>query len=1396
MSTKCDFVDTWWSPAEVPFCLISWYWFTIGNKATFYPDGATFDFQYKMAADITKLLLLITLIYLSHKKLVDGDSTFGQQQLSSFLLAPEFKLETRIKIIREKSSGIDEEISLLEYYSNEQQKSKLEFHRTDQEGAYELDAFYYGTNPTNRKQLVKASSTSASPVSCELVDAKKLANQLFGSLSSTEYRLTGEDWLKERVEVPDYVIGMARLLFIAESNKVKLSYRPNEPTIIRNHQTKKYLLELNLGQEKPVTLRVYYSEDGEQDLPLRILLSLPMGAEVMVDFLAVKSLEQRGFSEQADGVDVFTLPLRSGCANKLKPDDLFSNMRFYSPKVFSLDAEITEMSRDNYDEGELGTLGRYFVAYDDNMKVLRTDAKIKTFNGKEELSTSIYVPKRNRKFNVRSSVNEKQKIQEPSSSSIANLILSEPQQQSDCASSKISLDNLMLSPFASSIVPFNKLARMGRAHVRGVEAIVFETVESKQLPAVFFPPVSYHDGEKARLVYDTMCKNNEGPSKYKTVYYFSIQDERESSMLSLGNNQQLGPLLRIDLQKDFDEGLAYRIEVFNFAWTLTSAPNSDRAEDLFSLYEKCSDNMNKAEDQYARVAINLEFKSEISEREDETDSEATLKKVINLLENPQARNLALVRAISMNSNLMPTQIHDFESHLHPLFLNFNPKLFIRVGAKLSNQVYDMYEATKIGKGYIEGSETIVLAKNFEDCYWEAAHMRRQRANLLFSFCFSICTISENPRYEDPSDIDATASAGFFDDDFNVRFDDHSPCELLRMDKKPQDTPADNIISRFWTAFYRGLRGLKLPVLVGKSEWEGEGEEKRLSFLVEQIDVYNNKWSALEREPVFSPVANQRDEKVLKGLALSLQDSATKNVKSRKSLSKVEANHEEGATMNFAMCQSSCLANMTCKSYTVCYYGQEVRCLISNLEFKNPDQISRIENAIKDAKASGRTRGALAVDFEDPKKEEVVGGDTKKVLVPHELWLDNRCRLYNKYALEMFEEGKITFARLRNKYVLAVDGEDHCAELCLKQNINFFKRSAEAKLKYLESQSLSDQSYLNKVLEQQNSDIRSWCSSFRFLNLATSTLHEDVRQSLRPSKLQKNGLCTLVGPKWVKRAGEEETKDATWDKKDSQRPDDKANEKVHLVAMKSYEFLYTMLYERHYGIRLLPKQVSEQDNDYLVDTQLYSNHQIILDYQMVIEACARACFSQTIGLKPWCKSFEYIQDKSTVKAEQKLGGGTKEKIRSYCVFNSISLNDALQMKSPNEFVSSDIEPDRIVWHFELRNTYALDDMIATRLIIGDKLAFYEKSGAPIRLNTLGISIVLLLALVGGIVIGLKVGSRLIKKGVVRSGRRESVENPSRTFLSSLISGISGNSSEVSHKRFEPDLDLPDLSLPSD
>lgn len=106
----------------------------------------------------------------------------------------------------------------------------------------------------------------------------------------------------------------------------------------------------------------------------------------------------------------------------------------------------------------------------------------------------------------------------------------------------------------------------------------------------------------------------------------------------------------------------------------------------------------------------------------------------------------------------------------------------------------------------------------------------------------------------------------------------------------------------------------------------------------------------------------------------------------------------------------------------------------------------------------------------------------------------------------------------------------------------------------------------------------------------------------------------------------------------------------------------------------------------------------------------------------------------------------------------------------------------VWHFEPKSAYTLDHLILAQLTGSPEDS--PGDGAPLDLGLIGILAVLVLSLVSGLLVGLKLADRLNRRA---SSRRESIENPSRSFLNSLVG--SDNPSNVSHRRFEPDVDLP-------
>lgn len=1303
----------------------------------------------------------------------------GASGVADLLLAPGFKLEARLKVIRRDSpEGLDENLVVKEFYSNKARRARLDLVDHD----YQEDAHLYKRNVNYyyhdyKQQMIKTSFLEGFPTAaCAATNSKELVEDLFGALARQDKQLEAKDWLQVTDSVPSYVIGLARLLLLVEFNEKKMNLVFQGDPVVRNQHSVKYKLNLSGGRD----LAIYYSKLNHHnyqpiDLPLRIWMGLEGGGEIIVDYSSIEmfNLEQDLLSwpAESEAIDMLSFPLGIDCSKHLTQANILNGLT--APKVVSFKAEIKRRSfiSDDY------LIKNSFVAYDGFLRMLRLDTLRMEPNTDrlDEYSISIYEITRHRRYNV------KQQISAGSKSDLTRGKISiDSSVGFQCTASKLYAEGT-LNPF-EPILPLHSLTEMGDAVVRGIKARVFEQVSST-LPPMLFSKVNYlaADG-KLMSQYEpdenmsANTSNKKSKDDYIVTYYFA---ELETSLLSvsdtLGNDGgvggeddhflQMGPLIRIDISQTIP---LYRIEIRDFIWQLAEAPNGDKQDELFSLYDRCSTisggDETKSLNSHVKLSMDLEY--ELADQS--TSSSYTAFEVSEKLENSILRNKALIRALcDASEQILAKQLYDIESKM---ILN-DDKLTIKSSAKLSGQSLILYEAISFGTSLPTVVTTIQTtgASDFDDCYWDAVHRRKSGQQLLFSYCNLLCIIDENPKLDYSSNKKGSIKSSLVFNPLNTDTKSY-PCLVLKLEPQLDELNA-KIPGR---SIYNKLRAttIQLPLI---DSFGGSKKLERLSFKVKQINLSNDDWTINFNKN--SKNQSENRDYLLKGLAL-WPDEARLIKPPLAWIEQQNDNRQQQIVpfpMSYDVCHSSCMANISCNSFSFCSNGKHLECLVSDLKFRDASIFDQISSKLSKLTRAERNKGNLLIDL--PVVQANEDGEQQTTIQTKQLKLNNKCQIYNKYAIEMFHSTEMITIKPPEKYLIAVDDEEQCAASCLRANVKFFKRMAKARSRmlYKSMDSANDTTTFDDLLERQSINMKYWCGSFKYLNLVTAYEPYYLNSFIAPEKLTKNGLCLMSR---VQTTDRKPSDDAMGKAGHSNQGEQKT--KMPKLVFHSYEFAYTKLYEKQHGIRLKAEsrlQESTNDLDQLRNNQLIST---ISDE----EHCARACFLQTTLLKPFCKSFELVR--------------YNNQSSSYCIFNSITLSEAFQRVKEiqgatgerQEVPISTESGDNVeIWHFEPRSAYTLDHLVLAQTISNSFEYLPVKGGPVASVSHFGLLMVVALAIIGGLLIGLNIGNRL-SRHVSASGRRESIENPSRSFLNSLIT--SDSSSTVSHRRFESDVDLPELT----
>jgi len=1285
--------------------------------------------------------LTVSLLWTRAVRADDADQ--GQSPLD----APGLQFEARIRSIRPSSDSpfkVIREVFSRESYSQVRQRSRLTLLAFDYEDlSKESQEFDYHFHSNSANRLVKVVKGSLSN-GCQPEDSATLAGDLFGYSSSVRDYFGGRSWLEHKDGLPDYLIGVGRFLFISELNRNNLVLIPDDRQVIRNYKTLRYKLPFNFGSTKsPLELNFYYGKTSAHwnklDLPMRVRLVLPKGFEFVIDYYSIEPIEERFYLSQGDSESVFSLPVGVGCGRRLQPT---MSKQLEMPRVVSFRAQVHRI----WFADDVEMLNDYFVAYDGYMNVLRRDS-MKQQDGEPlsqtDYSVTIYDLNKRRMFNIHQHKTLKLSVVEDAM--LAGRQVSASEQPISCIASSIQ-DQLGGSPY-EPVVPFDKLVEIGARMIRGMETVSFELV-SDRLPANLFPPDTF--GQRLSSV-------TNDSSAFTLVYHFSALEsgKAKDGAAAIGESR-IGPLLRIDvLQRN---KMLYKVEIFDFRWHLSDAPNGDRQDELFSLGDQCTNGgpQLSVNDQ---SLVNFDISYLSGEKGKPTEE------IMSMIKNGHVRNKALARALTGGSHLSALQIHDLESQLR---ISEEGQIFIGFNFRLSNREFELQEAVKVGTGMPFVSVDAVDASSYEDCFWKAAKLRRL-GPLLFTYCSQRCLLDTRPKLK--SDTDSTIVDSNV---FTISSKDNKPCTILRIDfvADPKFKPSIEVWKTFYTDFKS--KTLSLPMV----QMTGSGRVVELSFKIDRLDLLADKWSASQHEPHAN---SQRDHSILNGLGLSKSNGRVVEPKILPDATSTDASPAINSGMSLELCHSSCMANLTCKSFSVCTDGRSVECLVSEIEFRDAEFLTQIEAQVSELKSQGKRRGSILV--ERPKAvESGEAGDASSAQsrVSVELRVERRCRIYNKFAMEMFKSPTLVTRNLKISALRPVDSEEQCAEMCLKKSVQWLKRDPWTRPVSLASGATQMGDPTDVASEEQKQSMGSWCATFGYLNLATTTLADELKGSLGPSKLSKNGLCMLARPKWAKRSIKTNG-NATQGRETTELK----------VSLQVFEFIYTMLFERVYGVSLqssldivqdpLTEQLPPEERREL---GWLENSQVSASTSSV-EACAKLCFSQTIGLKPWCRSFDYLESKFIKKLAD---GSLVNHTRLSCTFNSLTLAEATKSVHRSALVSTKgADDDSTIWHYEPREAYidssaALDSIRLDKMDARPTFEFFQY-----ELKTFGLILVLVLAFTSGLILGVILARRLMDSDQNRE-QSSAIEPPTRSLLSSLF----GNKS--SRERFHSvDLEIPELPL---
>ena len=1216
------------------------------------------------------------------------DDSSGDEK-RSLLERDGFEMFARVRVSGRNSDHIYHEAITREFYSIKSRRARLDMDSKNVR-------YYYN----NINRLIKSKNYTANEAGCEPVNEGNLTADLFGTASLDVPELRYTSWFAKLDGVPEYAIGLTRLLFIIDENrdKLKLDSRP-AITQHRNRDVDSYSYKVDLGTGVQSKMKIYVDKGCDFlrsiEMPLRIWIELASGAELVAEFYYLKPIQSDNkWRQSTDVVDMFTLPLGIGCSSKLKPTlDSKLVSQFNDHRVASFHVVTQKM----IPPGMYLTLDQYFVSYDGFAQAMRTDSMIHPMMNDPrkswgEYKIAVHDLLLNRKYTIthrldKNSLQNKEKVID---------IL---KGQAECYATYLPTDRTDNYDAAyEPIIPFGRLVEMGTATIRGVETRAFEVV-SKSLPKLLFPHVTIRNSNGSTIfTYD----DDEASSDldYKLVYY-----------ISTNSGGQLVHLMRVDAWTPLSHYIA---EVFDFIWQLTAAPNGDHQEELFALRDRCTNSYDQG-----RLSSQTEKPAQLSLELLYTEapqySYLNLANLVKLLNGSAVRNKAIVRSISQSSNFISaSQIFNLKSRMR--HENDVSTLKILVDLELARVRPKLYQPISLGKGfprsdaYWMGDIWLVTrrATTFERCLDKAVEIRSKFEAVIFSYCQMKCLIDVEAtlNYSEANGSQATLVDSKV---FTLAKD--GECNILYL--KVEDDSELIGRTKSWSYVYFRLHSklLTLPLVDSKGLSAINQVPMKLLFKVNSLILNNIKWwrdrYATNQSTIGVHLA--ADDEALRGLGLTTHvgDSIILESNSRDS--------DLSSTIDASSCRASCIARLNCRSYSLCMKDQKVECMISSLDFRNSSLLNKMKTGLAELKSKTVRRGTFSLDWKIEK-----GNKSDQI----ELKVDRRCQIHNKRALETFRQLPKSTGALVDKNLLPAVDEEECAELCLQRNAKFFSRMN--RWRATSSQSLTNQSEDGNQTAKLMDDMRHWCAMFKFFNLGAETLSTTVLSAMGLDKVGKGGVCSLARPRWAPR-----TILANSEQRKQENSTDSAKKSVPVIKMETFEFLYSTLYQRQNGLRLLGSLAQPVDL-----TKVEINHQKV-EEQSDIELCARSCFSQTVQLSPWCRSFDYLQIETANPKTKAL------EFSYYCVYNSMTMTDLMKLDGKDLVLladgAHDTDPTKF-WHYEPRQTYALDNVVLQTLSREQEGNFRLDSN-EFRWGLFGTTLISIAAIASGLTVSLTYWSRL-------------------------------------------------------
>lgn len=1300
---------------------------------------------------------------------------------------------------------VTHEIELREVYSIEQRRAKLWFTSRLSSGAKRqtpdlASTFKYDNGLPARGHFVHDLDTHATlqfdekTQKCTRTDVAQVAKMLhvqhLQQLDSMR-----ADTTRDAATLASLLIGPTQLLLFVESHANRLGM-PKATLGVRVRNVPCLYFKLDwTTQTTMIVVHVYYSEAAlardKKAPPMQIVLELhDYSLSIVYDYLEPTPLSSASSSvasgwefsdDYAHDDELMIAPLR-GCSAQLKPDELvnpFENLRAFA---FRTDYAQPYLSFDSARESTVSRrlpVARAFVAYDARLATMRIDTQrlaqvsaktspaINSLVGAANSARQLIDLDAGRIMHVLERPSAAADNMAPDARVLRRALETQLDGSDDGATQQCQVlrvskyGELAHNPTVCYLLTgARKLAYLGRARVRGIEARLYETpvvypqdaeqqspgqvARTRAVPLWYAQPLQYTSmnsgNEPLARLSGRPVNEDKARSVYSTLVY--VAADARNTLLAV-HMVKLSTATRQVLSR-----IEANVHEFTGDLSAVRAPNGDGARELFALTASACSSSSSSLGNTAQLRLTLE--EALLGGESQLDSQD-----LSALAHAESRDLALLAAMQAHLFVPASLVYEIRSNMRETANNKAARL-LTVSLRVAERPMTSAKLMYIGQGRpnlvgYAGSVASLLVFSFKECYVLAAH---RRATIHFSFDpkMGFCLIDLEPARE-PNKPQAY-----------VMGEPAASAEVYLVQHAPEPQPALRPVKLDQQLT---VLGRQLPLLLASDH-----ERK---FVVARATMHDESAGAAQRGELGASI---------NGYGFT-QDNLRKDPRRFKLIYPKRLESGERPMLTRAQCEAQFLADFACRSYSVCVRaGLELECIASEYDLRASD----IE-----AKFVASNSKVCAIDTKQGKVE----------LTRHA-----NCELHHKDYLRVFEPPRGVMQSYANRRVYGVSSANECAEMCYRRSVHVMERDAQLLSQWTEvlagsSEWLLDSAQLESHaaelellhsagVEQAPASLRI-CKTFLYMSAANIHMQLGAafasqveaamrRRILRDDKAGEEapheGYCMLN----THLSEHEQAELQAAAVGDNKHADDDAATKY--LMMSAYQFDARALFEPEYGVRL---RASKLDGDeYRAYRALAASRQTpsggsqsqqaafqaasgvepvsersfeLMRAAIVSRAdnmqelifaweskCALVCIAQTWGPWPTCRSFdiEIYMSASGAGVRCYLNSRTLAAVRATRRQDLIvdAKQNAVQKVSADDY---DAAHKTQLWHFEPHAGLAEDaeTRLDERLELASAswlLVQLRRRAHLLRIGAFGALLFALSGIAGGAFIGVWLGAR--------------------------------------------------------